>query len=98
MEVQLALVFAFTIQLCHLLERLEHGLHDPIISGIHCGPYFQGISTDELTFDKIDVVRKVFHEMDHTLPFFASQLCLFDTFYLFVLEAFEESKTQLNEA
>lgn len=85
MEVQLSLVLALSVHLCHLFERFKHGLHDPVIRRIHRRPYLQRIGTDELALNKTDVDRKVFDKVDDALPFLAGQFRLLDAFNLLVL-------------
>ena len=74
MVVQLALVFAFAIKLRHLLERVEHGLHDLLISDIDCLADLECIGSDELLLDAADVDREVFDELSNAVALLARQL------------------------
>ena len=74
MVVQLALVFAFAIKLRHLLERVEHRLHDLLISDIDSLTDLECIGSDELLLDTADVDREVFDELSNAVALLARQL------------------------
>jgi hypothetical protein len=85
--VELALVFAFAVHLCHLLERIEHGLHDLLISSFDIVADFQSIGADELCFDAADIYREIFDEWSNTLAFLAREFGVFNTLDLLGLSA-----------
>jgi len=87
MEVQLALIFTFSVHLCHLFQRLEHGLNDFLVSAVNACAYFEAICTNKLVLHVADVDRKVLDEVNYAFAFFASQFCLLDPFDLLILHA-----------
>lgn len=78
MIVELALVFSFAIHLRHLLERIEHSLHDLVVGRIDALADLQGIRPNKLGFHAADISGEVFDERRHALALLAGELCLLD--------------------
>lgn len=85
MVVQLTLILSLSIHLCHLFQRVEHGLNYLFIRLIHAGADLQVIGADELVLHAADVDREMFDKVSHAFPFLAGQLSLFDPLDLFIL-------------
>lgn len=86
MIIQLAFIFAlFTVHLCHLLQTIEHRLHNSVICSIYIASDLETVRATKLTFDTIDIDREVPDEMGHSPPLLRVQFRLFDTFNLFFL-------------
>ena len=78
MVVQLALILAFAIKLRHLLERVEHSLHDLLISDIDSLTDLECVGPDQLLLDAADVDGEVFDELSNTVAFLARQFRILD--------------------
>ena len=86
MIIQLALVFALlAVHLRHLLQTIEHRLHNSIVCSIYIASDLETVRATKLTFDTIDIDREVPDEMGHSPPLLRVQFRLFDTFNLFFL-------------
>ena len=78
MVVQLALILAFAIKLRHLLERVEHSLHDLLISDIDSLADLECVGSDELLLNTADVDREVFDELSNAVALLARQFRILD--------------------
>lgn len=87
--IELTLIFAFPIHLCHLLQRREHGLDNLVIRGIHDLSYFERAGTNELCLHTADIGREVSDELSRAAALLAGQLRILDRFDLFVLSGLE---------
>ena len=83
--VQLPLIFALAVHLGHLLERIEHRLHDLLVRDVDILPDLERVGVDQLTLDAADVDREILDEVDDAVSLLARQLCLLHRFNLRVL-------------
>lgn len=71
MIVQLPLILALTVHLRHLLERIEHRLHNLLVRHIDALSDFERVGVDELAFDSGDVDGEGLDEGCYAIPFLA---------------------------
>ena len=84
--VQLTLVLLVATHLRHLLQRIEHGLDNPVIGSIDALSDLQGIRANDLHLDTADVRWEVLDEGCNPFPLLAGELRLFNGLNLVVLE------------
>lgn len=85
MIVQLPLIFALAVHLGHLLERIEHRLHDLLVRDVDVLPDLERVGVDQLALDAADVDGEILDEVDNAVSLLARQLCLLYRFDLRVL-------------
>lgn len=85
MVIQLPLVFSFPVHFRHSLQALEHRFDDPIVRRVHVLSDLQALRPDHQPFHSTDVNREILHEVDHSTPFSAGELRVFDGLDLLAL-------------
>ena len=85
MIVELALVFTIAIQRCHVLQALEHAVHDLLIRRVNMSPDFEYICANQLLLDTTYIDWEILDEMSHAFAFLACQFRLVDHLDLLVL-------------
>jgi hypothetical protein len=83
--VELAFVVAFAVHFGHLLESIEHRIHNFLVRQVHARTNFEAISANELILYTAYVGREILHENNRSLTFFARQFIPFDGLYLLLL-------------
>ena len=74
MVVELTLVFSFVLELRHLLQTSEHGLHNAVIRGIDNLPDLKGVRTNELRLYLPHIRGEEFDEWCYSIALLASKL------------------------
>lgn len=87
MVVELPFVLALAVHLRHVLERIEHALHDLVVRRIDALPDLERVRADELRLDAADVGREVLDERRDPVALLARQLVVLDSLDVIVLLA-----------
>ena len=86
MVIQLALLFTLlAVQFRHLLQTIEHGLHDFVICSIDSAPYFQIVGTDKLCLNATHKGWEILDKLNDAAALLGRQPCLLNVPDLFVL-------------
>lgn len=85
MIVHLPFIFVLTIQLGHVFQGAEHGLHNLFICTVHALSNFEHIRADKLALYTPNIDWEIFNKVSHSVTFLAGQLRLFDGLNLFSL-------------